>query len=327
MSATTEKVVEFPSGLTHDELRERVRATIEAEGLSQAAAAREADVSAATFSQWMSGEYKGDRNRIGGKLLSWLNSRAESSRLAALMPVAPTWVEAPTARRIWNALSYAQMAADIAVVYGGAGLSKTTTIARYREKNPNVWVVTSTPATASVGVMLEETALSMGLRDFPLHPARLQRAILKQLTGSRGLLIYDEAQHLTKQALEAARALHDQSQVGLAFAGNASVFNRMYGGGDNGFAQLYSRVGKRVALVRPLAGDVHAMAGAFGVNGKAEREELEKIARRPGALRMVVKTVRLASVLAAGEAVAVPHIRAALNELQGVEPAEGGSDA
>lgn len=315
MSTEHGKVVTM---LNLDEVRERVRSVLEAEGISQSAVAKEAGISAATLSQFLKGDYAGDNNKVGGELIKWLNRREQSDELAAVMPQAPDWIDTPTAKRIQDALHYAQLAGDIAVIYGGAGLSKTTTIRRYRGTSPNVWVVTATPATASVGVLLEEIAIAMGLRDFPLHPAKLQRAIIRQISDTRGLLIIDEAQHLTKQALEAARSIHDATGVGLALSGNAAVYNRLYGGGNNGFAQLFSRVGKRVALIRPVAGDVHRIAGAFGVGGKDERLALEEIGRKPGALRMVVKVLRLAAVTAGGgENIRIAHINGAWRELQG----------
>lgn len=325
MNTAVEKVVAFPGGPatgsgwapTQDELRERVRAIIDAEGLSQNQVAKEAGLKPATFSQWLSDSYPGNNEKIALAVSNWIARRAAGQELAAVMPVVPVWIDMPTARRIYGALNYAQLAGDIATVYGGAGLCKTTTIKRYREKQPNVWVVTATPATASVGVLLEEMALSMGLRDFALHPAKLQRAIVRQVADTGGLIIVDEAQHLTKNALEAARSIHDATGIGLALCGNASIYNRLYGGGNNGFAQLFSRVGKRVALSKPTAGDVVALAGAFGVSGKAELAVLEDVGRRPGALRMVTKTLRLAAVLAAGQPIARTHIEASWRDLQG----------
>lgn len=316
MTAENQKIVPLPA-INADELRERVRAVLDKEGISQNTAAREAGLSSSALSQWLTDQYRGDNVKTAQAVMSWLNARSASDKLHAVMPTAPAWVEAPTARRIFEALSYAQMAGDIAVIYGGAGLSKTTTIRHYASDHPNVWTVTATPATSSVGVFLEEMALTMGLHDFALHPARLHRTICKSMRDTRGLLVIDEAQHLTKQALEAARSIHDATGIGLALAGNASVFNRIYGRGDNGFAQLFSRVGKRVPLVRPLAGDVHAVAAAFGVTGKDQRADLEELGRRPGALRMVVKTLRLASVFAQGKPIEVAHIRAAIDDLQG----------
>lgn len=309
--------------LSHDDLREQTRLLLDRESMSQNRASKQIGISSSSFSQWMGGTYRGDSNAIASAVVTWINLRRETARIESVMPAAPQYIGTPTALRIYATLAYAQQAEDISVVYGGAGLGKTSCIKQYVTKNPNVWVVTSTPATASVGVMLEETALSMGLRDFPLHPARLQRAIIKQCQDSRGLLIYDEAQHLTKAALEGARSIHDATGVGIAFLGNASIYNRMYGGGDNGFAQMFSRVGRRLRLNRPVPGDVYAIAAHFNVKRPEELKLLVEISQKPGALRMVVKVLRLAALSGGTQGITKGDIRGALMELQGDVVVEG----
>jgi DNA transposition AAA+ family ATPase len=318
--APTGKIVSI-SSVSVEDVRGRVQDLMRVQDISQSTVAKETSLSSSVISQFLNATYQGNNDAVATKLTAWLNSRSARDEIEAVMPKAPDWIEAPTAKRIYAALEYAQMAGDIACIYGGAGLSKSTTIRRYKSRNNNVWVVTATPATASTAVVLSEIAEALGLRDYPLHPARLQRAIIRQIAETNGLIVVDEAQHLTKQALEMVRSLHDASGVGLAMLGNASLYNALFKGGNNGFAQLFSRVGKRVALTKPTIGDVHAIAGGFGVKGGAERKLLETIAFRPGALRMVVKTLRLASVLAAGKGVTRDHIEAAFQDLQGEAPA------
>src|SRR5262245_52872778 len=96
-----------------DELRRRVQQLMLDEGISQNAAAKEAGISAATLSQWLSGSYAGNVGKIAGQLVAWLNRRAASRELSSVMPPMPSWIETPTARRIYQALEYAQLAGDI----------------------------------------------------------------------------------------------------------------------------------------------------------------------------------------------------------------------
>lgn len=322
MNASPEKVAEFPA-MSYDDVRERVREAMTADGLSNSTVAREAGLAPSTMSEFLTGKYKGDNHGIAASLLKWLNSRAQSEQMRQLLPGVPGWIETPTSKKIAGVLTFVQAFEDIGVIYGGAGLSKTTTIRRYGDKNPNVFVTTATPATAGSATMLAEIASSIGLRDIPLHPARLQASIVKHLKGTKGLLVIDEAQHLTKQALESARSLHDACGVGLALAGNAAVYNQLWGRHDNGFAQFFSRIGRRLALTKPLRGDVHAIAAAYGVRDKDSIALCEEIARRPGALRMQVKVLRLAMMGSDGGKVEADAIRSAWNELQG-EQTDGG---
>ena len=86
-----------------------------------------------------------------------------------------------------------------------------------------------------------------------------------RVNGVRGLLIVDEAQHLSLRALETLRALHDATGAGLALMGNAVVYARLTGGRRAAeFAQLFSRVGKRVRLTQVEEGDRRRSAGSLG---------------------------------------------------------------
>ncbi len=298
-----------------DAVRRAIQAYIHDTGVSQTQVAKEAGIGVSTMSQFLAGEYAGRNDRVANDLFRWLNRRRTGDQARAMMPVVPTWVETRTAQRIWSALSYSHVHADIGVIYGGAGLGKTSTIREYARVNPRVYVVTVTPATSSVGLLLEAIAIAVGLRDVPLHPARLERAIVRVFTGTGALLVLDEAQHLTKQALEAARSVHDVAEIGLVLSGNAAVYNRLYGGGANGFAQLFSRVGRRLALVRPLEGDVRKIGEIYGIRDEATFAVLEDIGRKPGALRMVVKVCRLATALSP-DRLDRSAIEAAFEELQ-----------
>jgi len=311
----TDTAAETP--VTVEDLRRRARAYLDMSGLSQAKAAKEVGISGSTLSQWLSGSYAGDLNEIGERVRKWLQQNTEGQKLGALMPTMPAWIETPTAARIIAAIQYAQLAQDIAVIVGGAGMGKTSAINRYLQTGNNAWKVTATPATAAQGVLLEEIALALGLRDLQLFPARLQRAIIARLNGSNGALILDEAQHLSKGAFEAARSIHDATGIGLVFSGNQAIHSRLYGGSGNGFAQLFSRVGKRVILTKPTKGDVQALAAVFGVDGVKELKLIDDIAAKPGALRMVRKTLQLAAVFAEGKGIGTDHIHAAWDELQG----------
>jgi DNA transposition AAA+ family ATPase len=115
------------------------------------------------------------------------------------------------------------------------------------------------------------------------------------------------------------RSLHDLAGIGLAMCGNQSVYQNIYRGGNNGFAQIFSRLGKRVILSRPMSEDVRVIAAALGITGKPELGLLTEISKAGGALRSVVKTVRLAATYSQGQPITVAHLAAAHRDLQGSE--------
>lgn len=288
--------------------------------LSQAEISRQAGISTGRLSPWMKGTYTGDNEALEIELARFIDAYNVRTIESRALPGAPEWVGTPTGERVLGALGYAQAAGDIAVVYGGAGLGKTSSIRQYERANPNVWVATMSPASASVVPALEEIAYALGLREISGGAARIQRAIINRLRGTHGLLIIDEAQHLGTAALDEIRTLHDATEVGVAFVGNESVYARMTGGNRAAYLdRLFSRIGKRVRLVRAHKDDVDALIDAWGIDAKECRQVLHEIAAKPGALRGITKTLRLASRMAAGRRhkVSCDDIRAAWRDLGG----------
>jgi DNA transposition AAA+ family ATPase len=303
------------------DLRDRVRALMTEQGLSQTRAAREVGVSAATINQWLGGTYGGDNGAIEAKIARWLE-QAEAARVRArTLPSAPQFVATPSAEKIKGALMYAQMAADIAVIYGGAGLSKSSTVRHYAKTAPNVFVATMTPASAGVVTSLEEIAEAVGASIKSGGAARLHKAIVRRLVNTVGILIIDEAQHLSIAALDQIRSIHDAAEVGLALVGNEEVYARMTGGNRAAnLDRVHSRIGTRVRLTKPQAADVDGLLDAWKVDDRKCREYLRDIASKPGALRIVTKVLRLGSMYAAGEerALSIEDVRAAWGQLGGV---------
>jgi hypothetical protein len=316
----TQKVTTLPQGgaVDHEALREHLREVMASDGLTQKAVFREAEVGESAGNQWLKGTYTGDNETVAHKLQRWLDAHRRRQEAGARMPDAPGWIETPTAGRVYDAISYAHMAGDVVVVYGGAGLGKTETIEHYRRSEPGVWVVTMSPASGSVTAALSEVCHALDIEESG-RKQKMQRAILRRMQGRHGVLIIDEAQNLQTSALDQMRALHDQAGVGLVLVGNETVYSGMTGNRAAYLDRLFSRVGKRVKLSKAGKPDVHALAGAWGITDGEAIDILQEIGKKPGALRVVTKTLRLASLFAqgAGEALTAHYIRAAWQELGG----------
>lgn len=311
-----------PSADHSPDLRLELRALIESDrSFSQARIAREVGISATTLSQWLSGTYAGDNAAVEAKIARWFDGVQAKRATASAMPAAPNYIETPSTQRILAALRYAQVAGDIAVIYGGAGMSKTTSIRQFARLAPNVWHATMTPASAGVVTALEEIAEAVSANGAVGGAARLHRAICRRVAETGGLLVIDEAQHLSVAALDQIRSIHDATGVGIALVGNEQVYARMTGGNRAAYLdRLFSRIGKKVRLIRPSADDVKALADSWGVDRDC-RPVLLDIASKPGALRGVSKTLRLASMHAAaeGRAICCTDVKTAWRELGGAE--------
>ncbi|MBN9795684.1 hypothetical protein DMP17_45030, partial [Pseudonocardia sp. TMWB2A] len=253
------------------------------------------------MSQFLGGKYKGDNEGTAQVLQRWLNAYDERNQTQGL-PSAPTWIETPTSRRILSGLRYAQMANDIVLIYGGAGVGKTQTIAHYGYIAPNVWHIEVTPATATVRGVLEEIANVLGIKEYIRVGASLHRVCLNAVRNSNGLLVVDEAQHLTVAALDQIRAFNDQGNIGIVLSGNERVDARMRGGAQEMWLdRLRSRVGKRVHIARSLPTDSDALMHGWGIADAECLDKGRKIAAKPGGLRLLTKSLRLGATFAAAE--------------------------
>lgn len=304
-------------------VRDRLRAIMDADKrMTQSRVSKEAGISSTTISQWLGGIYGGDNEAIEAKLLRWIDTIQAQRAVQDQLPNAPDYVETPSAEKVIGALRYAQIAGDIAVVYGGAGLGKTTAIRQYSRGAPNVWHATMSPSTASVVPCLEEIADVCNVTSATGGASRLHRAICRRVADTNGLIVIDEAQHLSVAALDQVRSIHDATGVGIALVGNEAVYARMTGGNRAAYLdRLFSRIGKKVRLVKSTTTDIAALLSAWSIDDSGCRSQLVEIASKPGALRGLTKVLRLASMHAAAHSrtLCCDDIRTAWRELGGAE--------
>lgn len=301
-----------------DHLRDAIRTHIDVQGISIAKLATQSDLGDSTVSAWLSGKYKGNNENVEAALRKWLQADAMRQRQHSITPQTKKFIATPTSKKYLTVLEYAQSMPDVGIIVGAAGTGKTTSIKHYKSTYPNVWVMTATPAIgtapAAMDALRDLMGISMGRK------YAMQRQIINKMEGTNGLLIVDEAQFLQPAALDEFRSLHDQADIGLVFVGNEEVWRQLDGGGQRAkFAQLHSRVGARVSITRPIDGDIVAVLDAYEIADKKQRGLLAAIAKKPGALRAMVKTLNLAFRFASGanEKLSIEHITIAYGHRSG----------
>ncbi|WP_339860451.1 AAA family ATPase [Thalassospira alkalitolerans] len=297
-----------------EEIRAKCAGVMDAEGYNQADVARLAGVAYGTFTGWFKGTYAGNNSKVAGEVQIWLSGISEKKQASSRIPRVPDYVETPSTIEFMSALQYAHVLPEIAIIAGGAGISKTTACEQYARTNRNVWLATMDPSSKGTHGMLLELAEILGVTE--KSPTKLSKAIVRRVDGTNGLIIIDEAQHLTTEALDQARSIYDRARgtVGLVLVGNETVYAQLEGNGRKaGFAQLFSRIGVRCTQSIPRAEDMCALIAAWDVTEKEEIRYLKAIARKPGALRGMTKCLQLASLLANGEGAprSIKHIKMA----------------
>jgi DNA transposition AAA+ family ATPase len=297
------------NGRTVDDMRRRdelvgmVDAVLAKNDWSKAEAARRIDMGHGTFSQWHSGTYKGRYDKINAIIATWLEQLDAIGEVVASVPVGPSYLPLEFSKSVEHMLSIAQIMGTMVMVTAEAGLGKTTVGRRYIETHANCYMATMSPQTGKVNNMLTEIAACIGVEE--RSPTRLVRAIARRLRkqGDGTLLVVDEAQNLSDEAINQLRHFSDDQdcQCGIALLGNSATYARLnqWGKGDK-YGQLHRRIFKRMRIERPRTGDLEEFIAAWGITEPKQVEFLIGVGMKPGALGQVDMTVKLARMVAQG---------------------------
>lgn len=284
-----------------DEQREWLVEHKRVTGASWSQLATQTGIASGTLSVFAGGKYAGDNDRVARDIFRFRQHLASQADLAFDAPEIPLFFETPTSRRLQALLTFAQRGRIVAAA-AGPGIGKTITIRAYRDAMPNVWLVTMAPSCAGVNNMGIEVLAALGEKDARGSSQALSRRIKDRIVGSGGLLVFDEAQHMSEKAIEEARSWHDATGIGIAFFGNETVLSRIEGGSRKAaFAQLYSRVGMRHIQNLPLADDARALARAWDVDDEKQERFIVAKSQTPGGLRTVTMMMEVATIIAASE--------------------------
>lgn len=288
-----------------EEIREAVKAVIVTEDQKPSDIANASGVKLGTLGVWLSGKYAGRNDRVAAEMQRWLDTREARKRVEMVAPKAPAFVWTKTAEDVTALLRQAQHMPDMAICVGPPGVGKTTAAAQYARTNSNVWKITANPSVISPRAVLYELCRVLGQYGTGMA-SKVTRSVCDKVRGTGGLIIIDEAQHLSPEAHDLVRSIHDDADIGIALLGNETIHTRLEGDGKREkFAQLTSRIGVRIKVPPARKRDIDALLTAWEIDGAPERGLLHAIARKPGALRLMSKTLKLAHMMASHQGVPV----------------------
>lgn len=285
-----------------EEQREWINAEKASRGVSWPQLATLVGVPAGTLSPFATGTYQGNRERVARAIYKYRQTLATQAVRSIGVAQDPGYFETPTSRRIQMLMIVAH-GGRITVGATSPGTGKTVTMREYRASASNCWIATMRQTTRTVNAMMAEVLRALGVRGSGWGN-QLSRMITSSVEGRRGLLVIDEANHLSWEALEEIRSWHDETGVGVCLLGNEELLQRIEGGARaDAFGRLNSRIAQRLIQTLPLPEDVQCFCDAWDLHDPAMREMLSRIALTPGAggLRECRQIVEQASMLAADE--------------------------
>ena len=201
---------------------------------------KEIGMSTAVISQFLNGVYTGDNEEVAETINRYL--AVGKQRLNNVQACA-FYEGLYNTQEVLFAVGYAHRKGDIVLVCGDAGAGKTTALQFYCENNVNVIFVTANSCTKSASAILNLISKASGGRQLTGKRDEMMQSLIQTLEGSNRLIIVDEADHLSLDALQAVRAINDQAQVGVVLSGNEKIYYQMkYGSKSSKFQQLRTRI-------------------------------------------------------------------------------------
>jgi hypothetical protein len=287
-------------------VRDRLAAARDEDQQSLEMMAKQLGYSPSVLSQYFNGIYPGNTERFEIRAADCLRARDRRKRIGVEL-IATEATEAVKA-----SLNTIRRTNDVGVIYGDAGIGKTSGIALYLEENTTCVEISLTRWARND----EQIArLIFGAMNSGAWDGNTPRAefLVKQLRGSNRLLIVDNAHKATPAGLEWIFDLHDETRIPIALVGNEDVLRPIQAN-----AQRFSRVGLKqsVTVAKPRALVKHLVQSvAPQFIGQVETL-LEQVAEQHGRFRAVFKGLSLSATLAeAGGLDPVSAVKAAHQRL------------
>ncbi len=189
-------------------LQNRLNSLLESGRTTQAQMAREIGVSPSAISQYRKGTYAAnDASNLEKKLEDYLQ-KLEDRDAAAVEMRTIGFVENKNSRAIFEIAHFCRIKQKIAVVTGDAGLGKTTAVREYAARHSDVVLVYGHKSMTIKG-LFQKVCQALGL-DSRGRTETLFERCAHRLGEMKGLLIIDEAEHLSLATLDEVRRINDK---------------------------------------------------------------------------------------------------------------------
>lgn len=205
-------------------------------GLSQEKAGKLIGVSGAILSQLKAGKYTGDITAQVDKIESYFSVKDEQKQTYR----EPDYAETSISSKVYSVIKVCRIKGGLASFSGDAGIGKTKAAEKFVRDNPGSTVyITLNPCFRSVKSLLKLIAKQMGIRQTG-GIDDLWLSIRDRISDGT-VWIFDEAQHLTYNAIETIRSFSDDCSacgktLGICLIGNIDTTRKL-----SMFAQLDNR--------------------------------------------------------------------------------------
>jgi len=277
------------------DLRKEFKTFLEVNDLKQAHVARSLGLSPAVISTWLKGEYRGDNETLEKKISQFM-ANFNIKRVEVQEEIVKT-------RDLISAhfvMDEAVVGREMAVLYGNPGTGKSVAVKEWVKEHPEAILIEVIPGMR-VKSLLQEIARKLGI-DANAKAEELVVQIAKEFKRRDGVLVIDEAEHLSVTALENVRRIWDFSRVPVILVGTYGLIKNLKGNRGE-LLQLYSRIKGKWEFKELSEDDFKKLFGELANVIKRYTTHLRR------AKSLYEKAKRFASLR--GEEVNAGHIKAA----------------
>lgn len=227
-----------------EKLRSQIEEILSREGMTATKVASGCGLSQTTFSQWRAGEYTGRIDRVEKAVEAFLaRDKEKNEEVSHDYNIVMTF----NVQKVLTTAARTHQYCELAVIYGDAGLGKTTGITEYAIQNPGTIIIPAKYGYSKTE-LFRAIAAKLGLENTS-NFIKLYNVLLKKLKGTGKLIIIDEADYVTPDGLDSLRHLHDESgnTFGVLLVGLPRLYTNIQGHKKH-FKQFYSRLDTKLEV-------------------------------------------------------------------------------
>ena len=287
-----------------ERIRQQLADYMTATGKTQSKIAKELEVSDSTLSLFRSSTYTGNNEEIAMRLEQLL--RIGNSR--QLLPRPPEFdAKLPVTRDILNTVEHIHISKEIGLIYGRSGTGKTTALKHYTSLNSGTVVYVQANITSKSVRGILKLILKTISKNIKGSCSDYSDYLVDYFLSTQKLLLIDEAQHLSIDALQAIRNINELAEVGVILAGNPSIYDNLNGANEEALDQLNSRIGRFCEVENKYTKKDMRMLFP-DVSGECI-DHLRSLATARGGLRVATKHYAMAvdAANALGQPLAIAH--------------------
>lgn len=262
------------------------------------------------------------------QLIAALRQEDQLAQLAGKVP----FIETPTWELIRDYIDFKRAPETVCkfgLIIGATGSQKSACGKHYAALNNHGTVIhMESPEMPTMGRFVTKLAVKYGVSEF--HNIEKKRERITECVSDRSCIIVDNIQRMYKErhgwsqpVFNFLQQLQDDTNCTVILICVPEFELTLSRGLDKGyFEQFEGRVGGRSEFLVlpefPPREDVEAIAQAFKLRDHDKHlDELDKIARRRGRIRILFNALQKATRLADGKPLTMRHVRAALNQEAG----------